>query len=132
MQHYATLFSIGLTPRQNLALPHIACASSIAEGAKNAQIDRTTLHRWMRDAHFRAELQRMRDDVAEIAKAKLQGLMLKSVIVLGEIIDDPDPSVRLRVARTALNAALRMNEDSDLRHRIEVLDEAIAMLKRQI
>ncbi len=86
----------------------------------------------MQDTHFRSELQRMRDEAASLAMAKLQGIMLKSVLVLSETLDDPDQALRLRAARTALNTALRSEENRDLRRRLEVLDDALSLLKREI
>ena len=53
---------IALTPKQTLALPYIAATDSLTAGAKAARINRTTLHRWMHDPVFRAELERVRKD----------------------------------------------------------------------
>ncbi len=74
----------------------------------------------------------MRDEAASLAMTKLQGLMLKSVFVLNEALDDPDQGLRLRAARTTLNAALRSEENRELRRRLDVLDDAFSLLKHQI
>ena len=121
-----------LTPRQALALPHIACASSVMAGAKLAQIGRSTLQRWMHDPRFRSELDRMRTEAASLAQAKLQGLMLKSVLVLDDTLDAGDPVLRLRAARTTLDAAFRTEEARDLRRRLDLLDDALTLLKNQL
>ena len=120
-----------LTPKQASALPHLASSDSIRQGAVRAQVARSTLSRWMRDARFRSELQRMRDEAASLAKAKLQGLMLKSVLVLAESLDDPSPVLRQRTARDIIGAALRSSEIDDLRNRMDVLDDTITAVKRQ-
>ena len=131
MQPYPATDSNGLTEKQEQALPHIAFAASMRQGANRAQVDRSTLKRWMNDPHFRAELKRMRDEASSLAKAKLQGLLLKSVLVLDEALEDPDPALRQRAARVLINAALRAEETDDLRRRLDDLDDAYMMVKRQ-
>ncbi len=121
----------GLTPKQAYALPHLASAASLNQGAIRAQVARSTLSRWMRDARFRSELQRMRDEAASLAKVKLQSLMLKSVLVLDESLDDPSPVLRQRTARDIIAAALRSSEIDDLRDRMDVLDDTISRVKKQ-
>ena len=120
-----------LTPRQATALPYIASTSSLHQGAIRAQIGLTTLKRWMNEVRFRSELQRMRDEAASLAKVKLQSLMLKSVLVLDESLDDPSPVLRQRTARDIIAAALRSSEIDDLRDRMDVLDDTISRVKKQ-
>ena len=131
MEQNGTLQS-GLTERQTLALPYLACAPSLAEAGRLADVGRTTLHRWMRDAEFRDELNRLRDEAASLAHAELRGLMLKSVLVLAEALEDSDPAARVRAARATLYVALKADETRDLRRRLDLLDDALALLKRQL
>jgi hypothetical protein len=107
-----------LTPRQVLALPYIAAAHTVVEGAKAATIGRATLHRWMEDPVFRAQLKRLRDEAAALAHVELQGLMLKSLLVLAGALDDINPAKRVRAARTALSVAMRSDEARETRKRI--------------
>jgi hypothetical protein len=123
--------TLGLTPRQASALPHLASAGSLNQGAIRAQIARSTLSRWMRDSRFRSELQHMRDEAASLAKTKLQGLMLKSVLVLDEALDDPSPALRQRAARDVIGAALKSQEIDELRDRMDVLDTTLTVVKKQ-
>ena len=131
MQPYPATDSNGLTEKQEQALLHIAFATSMRQGANRAQIDRSTLKRWMNDPHFRAQVQHVRDEASSLAKVKLQGLMLKAVYVLDEDLEDPDPVLRNRAARAIISAALRAEETDDLRGRIDYLDQAFVMMKRQ-
>ena len=132
MRQNETPNSDGLTERQALALPFLVSTASLREGAKFANIGRATLHRWMHDDAFREKLQHMRGEAANLAHAELQGLMLKSVLVLAEALDDPDLTTRLRAARSALYVALKADETRDLRHRLDALDDALTLLKRQL
>ena len=86
----------------------------------------------MQDDAFRSELKCMRDEAANFAHVELLGLMLKSVFVIADALDDPDQAARLRAARTALSVALRAEEARDLRKRLDVLDDALSMLQVQL
>ncbi len=132
MEHNGTQDENSLTPRQLLALPYLAYAPSVAEGARLANVGRTTLYRWMHDSAFRVGLERMRDESMDLAYAELQALMLRSVNVLADALDDASPALRIRAARTILQAAARAHEEHDLNRRIEVLDDAFSLLKRQL
>ena len=58
-----------LSNRQREALPHIAAADSLAEGARRANvISRSTIYNWMEDDDFRAELSRVRTEMADLAQ----------------------------------------------------------------
>ena len=73
----------------------------------------------------------MRTEAASLAKVKLQSLMLKSVLVLDESLDDPSPALRQRTARDIIGAALKSQEIDELRDRMDVLDSTITAVKRQ-
>ncbi len=121
-----------LSDRQLLALPFIAAASpSITQGAKAAGIARSTLIRWRRDPHFRAELERMRSEAASLAYTELQGLVLKSVNSLAELLEHQNPSVRLSAIRSVLSSAFRANDLNQLYNRFDVIDNSISLLKNE-
>lgn len=122
---------IALTPKQTLALPYIAATDSLTAGAKAARINRTTLHRWMHDPVFRSELERVRKDAESLARVELQGLVLKSINTLAELMEDPNPRVRTNAVRAALSTALKVGEQRELRHEIETLQNATALMKYQ-
>lgn len=120
-----------LTPRQTAALPYIAAEPNLARGAQAAQVGRRTLMRWMNDPAFRAELERIRENIADLAYTELEGLTLKSVMRLDQLLDDPDPNVRHRALKTALSLSLNVREQRDLRQQIETLENAQAMMRQQ-
>ena len=120
-----------LSPRQIAALPYIIAAPTLSEGARLAEIGRTTLYRWMDEPDFRQELERLRSNAAELAHVELNGLMLKSVLVLAENMENPDPGVRLRAARASLYVAMRANELKEFQRRLDRLDGAFALWSRR-
>ena len=116
-----------LTFRQQSVLSIIATAPTVAQAARKAGVGESTLYRWLEDDEFRAELTRIREASANLARQELQGLMLRSVTVLAEAMDDPDKTVRLRAARYAMSFAGRISEVEKLRKEIQEVEAALPM-----
>ena len=123
--------SVPLSPRQTAALPYIASESSLVEGARAAQIARCTLTRWMREPAFRAELERVRRNISDLAFSELEGFTLKSVIRLVQLLDDPDSTVRHRAAKTVISISIAVRQDKEIRRQLDTIDNALIMLKAQ-
>ena len=64
-------------------------------------------------------------DAASLARTELNGLMLKSVLVVAQALEDPSPAVRLRAAQTALAMGFKANDLHDMARRLERVDEAL-------
>ena len=121
----------GLTESQLAALPYLVASPTMAEGARLADIGRTTLYRWMNDHDFRTALERLRAGASDLAHTELRGLMLKGALVLAEAMEDPNPHVRVRAARAALSTGLKAVDLKELRQRIQRLDDAFALWARR-
>ena len=119
-----------LSPRQTAALPYVASEATIADGARAAQIARCTLMRWMRDPAFRAEVERIRQNIADLAYSEIEGATLKGAFRIVQLLDHEDPGVRLRAGKAILATAMAMRRDRDLSIRLDTLDNAIALLKK--
>lgn len=85
----------------------------------------------MQDPNFRAEIEQARRHVADLAFAEINGLALKSVIALADLLESPDPHVRNTAVRTALQNSFRLKELNEIRNRLEIMDYAFSMLKSQ-
>ena len=120
-----------LSDRQLKALPYLAGSRTLSEGARLADISRTTFYRWMEDIEFRRELEHIRDEASELAHVELKGLMLKSVIVLSEALEDSNAFVRLRAAQIALTTHLKASEIKDIEKRLDLLSDALPLWTRK-
>ena len=120
-----------ITDRQLLALPFIAAAPTNVEAAEAAQISLATLRRWRQNPRFKDELRRIREDAAKLAHAELDGLALKSVSALANLLDDPNPRVRAQAIRTALDISLKVQEQTRIRRNLRQLENAFNHLKNQ-
>ncbi len=131
LQNVTVRNSESLTQRQLVALPYVASEATVSEGARAAGIARMTLTRWQRDPAFREELERMRRNISELAYSNLEGLTLKSVIRLQQLLDDPDPNVRHRAIKTALSLSLSIRDNRELRRQMETLERALTLIRQQ-
>ena len=113
-----------LTPRQQSVLPVMASTFSISEAARQSQLSPKTLHRWLKDEKFRRELTRQQQEAAQLVQFELQGLMLQSIAVLSDALNDPDPSIRIRAARANMSFGIQLTEIHKLRQEIQKLEES--------
>ena len=123
----------GLTLRQQAVLPVMVNSPSLAEGARLSGVSERTLRRWLEDDAFRDELARRRQESADLACQALQGVLLRSVAVLAESLEDPDKAVRLRAARYAMSYAATIRrlerpveEVDKLRQQVDDLEDAVS------
>ena len=123
--HHGTDETDGLSPRQLAALPYLLASPTMAGAARMANIGRATLYRWMNDPDFKHSLEALRADAASLARTELNGLVLKSVLVVAQALEDPSPAVRLRAAQTALAMGFKANDLHDMARRLERVDEAL-------
>ena len=104
----------------------VVSSTSLAQAARDADVHRATLHRWMEDDNFREELVRLRQEAAKLARSELQELMLVSVAVLADAMENAaSHDVRVRAARTALSFGMQLNEMKKLREEIDTLQDAL-------
>ena len=107
-----------LSRRQIMALPILAAAPNLTEGAKEAGISDATLYRWRQNAHFRAEMDLMTHEIAETTREGLNELLHHSFRVIGEMLKDPDPAVRLRAAQATIIYGIRVCKAEEYRQGI--------------
>ena len=114
-----------LTARQKRALPILASASSIAEAARLSDVGRRTLHRWLDDPDFRDELARLHKEAADLARSQLQSVLLQAVLTLVDSLQDPNPEIRLRAIRTALNYSVKLNDIENVRQELQAFEDSL-------
>ena len=99
-----------LSSRQVRALPILAAAPNMRQAARDAGISERTLYRWLQNEYFRTELKRLTAEDAQLIRRELQSLTLHSLRTLTELMEDPDPIVRLRAARAIAFTGVGAND----------------------
>ena len=118
-----------LSPRQQAALPIIACFPTVAQAARAANIGESTLYRWLTDPAFSDCLAELRHQSANIARQKLLDLTPLCISVLADALNHPDPAIRLRAVNYTLSFNLRAADLENLRSDLDNLETAISQLK---
>ena len=119
-----------LTRRQTLALPILVAAPNMTQAAHDAGISESTLYRWLQDENFRAELRRLTVEAAERTRQQLQSLTLRSLKVLTDLMEDADPIVRLRAARTVAAMGIRTIGVGSLPNNIQNPEECSSSIQQ--
>lgn len=71
----------GLSPTQEKALVALLAGQTVTAAAKAAEVDRTTIYRWLHDSYrpdFRLALQRGRQELRQAAEARLMAMADKA------------------------------------------------------
>ena len=118
-----------LSRKQLSALPHIATSASISEGARRADISRSAIYKWLDDPNFRQALDNLREEIAEIAKAKIQDMMITALQVIEDSLHDESERVRLRAAVATLDIAQKAITNQDLTRRMDYVEDAMSLQK---
>lgn len=114
-----------LNQRQLQAIPVILQSKSITEGVEKVGVTRTTFYEWYRNHEFRAEFEKQRMEVIEIALHELKTSVSEAVNVLRELLQAEGEGVRLRTAQTILESVLKSIEIENIEKRVEALENSL-------
>lgn len=105
----------------------ILSTRTMIDAAKSAKVSRATIYRRLADPAFVAALDAARANVLANLTDELERLSLASVRRLWAYIEDDstDSKTVLRACGLALANAARYRENTDLKQRLEALEDAI-------
>lgn len=78
---------------------------SVAAAARASGLSSDTLHRWLRDPAFRAELERNREEAFRMALCQVMTTAEQAVETLTGLLRYGTPRVQLKAAKAALDLA---------------------------
>ena len=89
-----------LTPQQIAALERLLAGETVKAVAEAVKIDRSTLHRWLReDFEFQAALNRGKRELAEAVQSRLLTVADKAAAVVGNAVDQGNLTAALAVLK---------------------------------
>ncbi len=115
-----------LTARQRKTISLLLTCGTITEAAEKAKVNRATVHQWMKDEDFRAELERQRNAVTQEAFGMLASNLTRAVEVLAGLLNDGDKRLKRFAANDILNHFARHKELNELTERIEAIEQTLA------
>jgi transposase-like protein len=114
--------------KQAIAVELLASGMTVTEVAKKLGVDPSTVHRWLNDSFFVAELEARRD---ELIDAMLDQHLLASRMAtakLMKLMDSDNEQVALRAAATLYAGGQRAYQFMDVRKRIERLEDNMGIV----
>jgi hypothetical protein len=109
---------------QRRALLGLLQCPTIRAAADFADITEKTIHKYLKDADFKAELRALQDRTINAASAALSGLTGKALGVLDDTLDDKKATraTRVRAALGILDCLIKVSTFADLEERIAALE----------
>ncbi len=125
MQHHAT--SERLSPKQRKAVAALLATGEVGAAAREANINRVTLYRWLKDPTFLAAVREAEAGALDELSRLLVRLGRTAVATVAKAMSDPGTPVatRVRAADVALGRLLQLRELAQLEARVQALEAAV-------
>jgi hypothetical protein len=114
-----------LIRRQLKAIPFLVSSSTYTQGCEKANINKTTLYKWLKNPEFKAELDRQRSEIVEAAFGMIAQNIEKAVSTLVGLLDTGDDRVKRLTANDIIGHFLKHKELKDLEECIERIEEKL-------
>ena len=89
-----------LSSKQERVLEMLLSGSTVSDAARVSEVDRATVHRWLRShPRFRARVNGGRDALRRAAEARLEVLAEQALDVVGRALDRADTQAAIAVLR---------------------------------
>jgi len=106
----------------------LAAGLTIEETAKQTPVSARTIHRWLKDAEFKAEVDAARSQLVNNTLGRLSDSATAAVKTLQELLSSSQPpSVRLGAARAILEMAVKYREAVELAERVKQIEATLTM-----
>jgi len=116
-----------LNAKQKSAIPKLLQMTSIKDAAHEVGVSERTMHRWLHDPDFTAELHQAQDRIVNSAIRRMSSGTSDAVDCLLEIINDRDAkaSSRVNAARILLGEFRHLKEFGELTERVGELERLV-------
>jgi hypothetical protein len=104
----------------------LASGESVGTAAEQAGVTDRTVRRKLATPEFRRQVAELRAELMSRALDHMTKNMTRAADVLAGLLDEQNPAMRLRAARSLLTLGLRLRDSIDLNDRIRDLEEELA------
>ena len=110
--------------RRARALAALMTSATVKSAAALSGVGERTLHRWLRDPDFAAQLAQVETELVDAAARRLLSLTSEAIRSLAQLsAGAEDDGVRLRTAVAILDQAARWRESVSIERRISFLEQ---------
>ena len=118
-----------LSLRQLRTIPYLIAAPSIEEGCKRSKVSKATVYAWLKEAAFKEELRRQRNEISKAALERMKAGMARATDTLLKHLDSPRENISLRAAESILAFSQKALEHEEIEKRIEALEANLSQQK---
>jgi hypothetical protein len=104
----------------------LASGTSITDAAAQAEIDRRTIYRKLDDPAFRRLVAEYRDRLIGTALGRIADNLTRGADVLVQMLDAPEPHIRIRAARALFSLGMKLRDSVDLTTRMREVELELA------
>ena len=117
----------GVARKQELAIGLLVQGKTVTDVAREVEVDRSTIHRWLNDSSFRLRLAVCREQLLNsmLDQQLLAGRMANAKLM--DLLESQDERVALRAATVLSTGAQRAYQLIDQQKRIERLEQNLQM-----
>jgi hypothetical protein len=116
---------MALTPKARKAALALAVGATQDQAGREAGVDARTVRAWLARGEFRAEVERLTDDLIEGSIRRKVGLLSKADSRLYKLIDSADERVAVRAAKLVYESLISMRNHGEVRAKLEEIQEAL-------
>jgi HEAT repeat protein len=117
--------SATLNAKQEQVAVLLASGCSIKGAAEKAEAGERTVHTWLEDPTFRDRVTALRAAIVERAVGCLASASTKAAVTLAKLLDDEDPSIRLRAATAILTSMSKLRDHTEMEARMVELEQQL-------
>jgi len=114
-----------LTTRQRKAISAIISARSYEDAIQAAGVCRQTFYSYLRQDHFKTELNRQLNELTDGAFTRLKTASGEAVETLRTLLNSESENVRLRAAQAIVDYVIKAREIEDIEKRLDAIETAI-------
>lgn len=115
-----------LTTRQRRAIAAILTERNYEDAIKAARISRHTFYNYLKQPHFKAELDRQLNDLTDGAFNQLKSAGGHAVETLRALLDSDSETVRLRASQAIIEYVIKARELGEISARLDEIEKVIA------
>lgn len=115
-----------LTTRQRRAIAAILTERNYEDAIKAARISRHTFYNYLKQPHFKAELDRQLNDLTDGAFNQLKSAGGQAVETLRALLGSENESVRLRASQAIIEYVIKARELGEISARLDEIEKVIA------
>jgi hypothetical protein len=101
----------------------LACGASASETARQLGVCLNTVKRRMLEPGFRKLVANLRAEMVECVLGRMTERLTRATDAVAELLDSPEPHIRLRAARILFHTSFRLRDAVDVDQRIRDLEE---------